>query len=150
MHRALDRLEAAGERQQLMYGLESARALGKEIACALAEKLVAANVQTATLKERTRRRTRTDRAEKAARRPNADADSESGGETRAPWVASLPAFAGSVLSAPTAFRRPALELLSEGEFQWGSYAVAGYLEDSDGEIAAAPSEGEMPVSEGEL
>jgi len=24
------------------------------------------------------------------------------------------------------------------------------LEDSDGEIAAAPSEGEMPVSEGEL
>ena len=50
-----------------------------------------------------------------------------------------------------AFRRPAaLELLSEGELQWGSYAVSGYLEDSDGEIAAAPSEGEMPVSEGEL
>ena len=151
MHRALDRLEAAGERQQLMYGLESARALGKEIACALAEKLVSATVQTATLKERTRRRTRTDPAEKAARRPDADADSESVGASRAPWAAALPAFAGSVSSAPTAFRRPAaLELLSEGELQWGSYAVAGYLEDSDGEIAAAPSEGEMPLSEGEL
>ena len=39
---ALERLEAAGERQVLQSSLESARALGKEIAGVLAEKLAAA------------------------------------------------------------------------------------------------------------
>jgi len=53
MHRAIDRLEAVGERQQLMLGLESARSLGKEIAGALAEKVVAA---TTNAKDRRRRR----------------------------------------------------------------------------------------------
>ena len=155
MHRAIDRLEAAGERRELHASLESARALGKEIAGVLAEKLAAAlppahasalppassvgGAETVGKERASRKR----RSAVAAR--STESSGAVGGrptprpERGAEYQYALPAAAATLLYPAGAAdpNSPGRLSVSEGEVLL-----------SDGEML--PSEGELPLSDGEL
>lgn len=161
LRHAIDRLEAAGERQRLQHDLEAARSLGKEIAGVLAEKLA-----VAVPRPRERRcRDPADSAPPRRRAPRARHEGARGRFTVEPVadgflndaqaseeesVASAPSLppSGPSSSGPARSTVTSTLAATSNDAAAQTQISDGELDESDGELRI--SDGELRISDGEL